>query len=47
MKLSPGTQQDKAWLLSEKDKFDHEWDQNEDGILDLTEVKAWVIPDNE
>lgn len=42
-----GSQQDKAWVVAEKDKFDHELDLNGDGTLDAAEVRAWVIPDNE
>lgn len=42
-----GTQQDKEWLISERDKFDHELDLNRDGALDTHEVHRWVIPDNE
>ncbi|KOB66152.1 Reticulocalbin-2, partial [Operophtera brumata] len=42
-----GVQQDKEWLISEKEKFDRELDINEDGILDDTEIHAWVIPDND
>ncbi|XP_030027423.1 reticulocalbin-2 isoform X2 [Manduca sexta] len=42
-----GSQQDKAWLVAEKDKFDHELDSNKDGVLDAQEVHAWVIPVNE
>ncbi|RVE40406.1 hypothetical protein evm_014944 [Chilo suppressalis] len=39
--------EDKAWLLSERDKFEHELDSNGDGVLDLGEVQKWVIPDND
>ncbi|CAG4972682.1 unnamed protein product [Colias eurytheme] len=41
-----GVQQDKEWLISERDKFDHELDSNRDGMLDEKEVHRWVIPDN-
>lgn len=39
--------QDKEWLLVEKDKFDHEYDKNGDGRLDITEVQAWLVPSSE
>ncbi|XP_023942951.2 reticulocalbin-2 [Bicyclus anynana] len=41
-----GVQQDKEWVLSERDKFEHELDSNRDGVLDAAEVHRWVIPDN-
>ena len=39
--------QDKEWLIVEKDKFDHIYDKNSDGKLDITEVHAWLVPSNE
>ncbi|KAL0894389.1 hypothetical protein ABMA27_013011 [Loxostege sticticalis] len=42
-----GSQEDKAWLVAERDKFDHELDSNGDGVLDMPEIEKWVIPDNE
>ncbi|KAJ0181559.1 hypothetical protein K1T71_002281 [Dendrolimus kikuchii] len=42
-----GSQRDRAWLVSEREKFDHELDLNRDGSLDIHEIHAWVIPDNE
>ncbi|OXU24995.1 hypothetical protein TSAR_006379 [Trichomalopsis sarcophagae] len=39
--------QDKEWLLVEKEKFDHVYDTNNDGKLDITEVHAWLVPSNE
>ncbi|XP_028156604.1 reticulocalbin-2 isoform X1 [Ostrinia furnacalis] len=42
-----GSSEDKAWLVSERDKFDHELDTDGDGVLSLREVEKWVIPDNE
>ncbi|CAK1603584.1 unnamed protein product [Parnassius mnemosyne] len=42
-----GSQHDKEWLLSEKDKFEHELDLNQDGVLDADEVRRWIIPDND
>ncbi|CAB3231518.1 unnamed protein product [Arctia plantaginis] len=42
-----GQQQDKEWLVAEKDKFDHDLDLNHDGVIDLKEIHTWIIPDNE
>ncbi|KAF9803618.1 hypothetical protein SFRURICE_018548 [Spodoptera frugiperda] len=42
-----GNQQDKVWLISEKDKFDNDLDLNKDGIIDLQEIHSWIIPDND
>lgn len=42
-----GLQQDKEWLIAEKDKFDNELDVNKDGVIDLPEIRAWILPDNE
>ncbi|XP_026737924.1 reticulocalbin-2 [Trichoplusia ni] len=42
-----GAQQDKGWLISEKDKFDNDLDLNKDGVIDVTEIHAWIIPNNE
>lgn len=42
-----GVQQDKEWLVSEKDKFDNDLDLNRDGVIDLNEVHKWIIPDND
>ncbi|KAJ8726039.1 hypothetical protein PYW07_000737 [Mythimna separata] len=42
-----GNQQDKGWLISEKEKFDHDLDLNKDGVIDLPEIHAWVIPNND
>ncbi|CAD6228577.1 GSCOCG00006442001-RA-CDS [Cotesia congregata] len=39
--------ENKEWLLVEKDKFDHEHDKNGDGKLDSTEILAWLVPSNE
>nr|CAJ2313420.1 Reticulocalbin-2 [Metisa plana] len=38
-------QQDKEWLITERDKFENEIDLNKDGILDTREIRVWVIPD--
>jgi len=42
-----GKDQDKDWLVSEKERFDTDLDENKDGILDENEVYAWLVPDNE
>jgi len=42
-----GKDQDKDWLVSEKERFDTDLDENKDGILDDNEVYAWLVPDNE
>lgn len=39
--------EDKEWLITEKDKFDNEYDKNGDGILDSLEIFHWLIPSNE
>lgn len=38
---------DKQWLLSEKDKFDFDFDKNHDGFLDHNETLSWIVPSNE
>ncbi|XP_075991858.1 reticulocalbin-2-like isoform X2 [Anticarsia gemmatalis] len=42
-----GVQQDKEWLISERDKFDNDLDVNRDGVIDLAEIHTWIIPNNE
>ncbi|KAJ8669614.1 hypothetical protein QAD02_000873 [Eretmocerus hayati] len=37
----------KEWLITEKEKFDHGYDKNGDGKLDVSEVPAWLIPSND
>ena len=39
--------QNKDWLMQEKERFDADLDKNKDGFLDDAEILAWVIPDNE
>lgn len=41
-----GQDQSKEWLISEKDRFDNELDQDKDGSLSAEEIKAWMIPSN-
>uniref|UniRef100_A0A224XT31 Reticulocalbin-3 n=1 Tax=Panstrongylus lignarius TaxID=156445 RepID=A0A224XT31_9HEMI len=38
--------QEKEWLLSEKDKFDNEFDKDKDGKLNANEILSWVVPSN-
>lgn len=28
-----------------QDRFEEEYDKNKDGILDATEMRAWLVPD--
>jgi len=42
-----GRDQDKDWLVSEKERFDTDLDGNKDGSLDDAEILAWIVPDNE
>lgn len=37
----------KEWLLAEKEKFDHEYDKDGDGLLNASEILSWVVPSNE
>ena len=39
--------EDKEWIISEKDKFDHDHDKNHDGLLDKDEIMSWLVPSNE
>ena len=42
---SLGQSKDKAWLIAEKEKFDHELDSvDSDGRLDHKEILNWVVP---
>lgn len=40
-------QNDKSWLITEKDRFDHDFDGNGDGALSGNEVLSWVVPSDE
>lgn len=42
-----GLGHDKDWLLVEKDKFDNEYDKDNDGHLNSNEILAWVVPSND
>ena len=37
---------DQAWLESEKDKFDNDYDKDRDGRLNRDEILGWVLPSN-
>ncbi|XP_075214759.1 reticulocalbin-2 isoform X2 [Lycorma delicatula] len=38
---------DKEWLVTEKEKFDEEFDKDGDGVLNAAEILSWVVPSNE
>lgn len=38
---------DKAWLITEKERFDSEYDKDGDGILNGNEILSWIVPSNE
>lgn len=38
---------DKEWLISEKEKFDNDYDHDKDGVLNGNEILSWVVPSNE
>lgn len=42
-----GKDHDKSWLLAEKERFDHEYDKDNDGVLNGNEILSWVVPSNE
>ena len=42
-----GKNHDKEWLISEKDKFDKDFDKDGDGYLNHNEILSWVVPSNE
>ncbi|ALC38247.1 CG31650 [Drosophila busckii] len=37
---------DKDWLITEKERFDKDYDQNSDGALTGEEVLSWIVPSN-
>lgn len=39
--------QDKEWLLVEKEKFDESFDRDGDGILNNNEILGWIVPSND
>lgn len=38
---------DREWLVAEKDRFDHDFDKDGDGVLNHNEILSWVVPSNE
>lgn len=38
---------DKEWLIAEKERFDSEYDKDQDGILNGNEILSWIVPSNE
>jgi reticulocalbin-2 len=42
-----GKKHDKDWLISEKDKFDKDFDKDQDGYLNHNEILSWMVPSNE
>jgi len=42
-----GKGHDKEWLVTEKEKFDHDFDKDEDGYLNHIEILSWIVPSNE
>lgn len=42
-----GKKHDKEWLITEKEKFDHEFDKDGDGRLNGAEILSWIIPSND
>ena len=39
-----GRDQDKDWIVTEKERFDRELDKNGDGSLGRAEMVEWLIP---
>lgn len=42
-----GRDKDKEWLISEKQRFDSDYDTDGDGSLNRNEILAWIVPSNE
>lgn len=38
---------DKEWLIAEKDRFDNDFDKDNDGLLNGNEILSWIVPSNE
>lgn len=38
---------DKEWLVVEKEKFDTDFDKDQNGMLTGHEILSWVVPSNE
>lgn len=45
--VSTGQEKDREWLVTEKDKFDQDYDRDSNGVLDRDEILSWVVPTNE
>lgn len=37
---------DKEWLISEKERFDNDFDKDHDGFLNHNEILSWIVPSN-
>lgn len=37
----------KEWLIAEKDRFDNDYDKDNDGVLNGNEILSWIVPSNE
>lgn len=42
-----GAKHDREWLMTEKDKFDTDFDKDNDGYLNHIEILSWVVPSND
>uniref|UniRef100_A0A1Q3FK20 Reticulocalbin-3 n=1 Tax=Culex tarsalis TaxID=7177 RepID=A0A1Q3FK20_CULTA len=38
---------DKEWLVTEKDRFDNDFDKDGDGYLNGNEILSWILPSND
>ncbi|KXJ77891.1 hypothetical protein RP20_CCG006274 [Aedes albopictus] len=38
---------DKEWLITEKDRFDNDFDKDGDGYLNGNEILSWILPSND
>lgn len=38
---------DKEWLITEKDRFDNDYDKDGDGYLNGNEILSWILPSND
>lgn len=38
---------DKEWLIAEKERFDSQYDKDQDGTLNGNEILSWIVPSNE
>lgn len=42
-----GRNHDKEWLIEEKERYDNDYDKDNDGVLNGNEILSWVVPSNE